>query len=93
MQAPRKYRISDQVSRQMYSRFERALRKKRSCLEKEIMQRTTSGQRRRERSKTSCENNITIYVDRSKRRCNDKIIGEQKTKWRMIVHEGANFRI
>ena len=67
------------------------IRKHESCLEKEILQGTMPGARRRERQRTAWMDNIKtwtgLYVEESIR------MTEGMDKWRKHVHGVANRRI
>ena len=67
------------------------MRKQGSCLEKEIMQGTVPGARRRGRPRTAWMDNIKTWtglpVDESVR------MTEDRDKWRKCVHGVANPRI
>ena len=67
------------------------MRKQRSCLEKEIMQETMPGARRRGRPRTAWMDNIKTWpglpVGESAR------MTEDRDKWRKYVHGVANPRI
>jgi len=66
-------------------------RKQGSCLEKEVMQGTMQGARRRERPRTAWMDNINTWtrlpVEESVR------MTEDRDKWRKYVHGVANRRI
>jgi len=68
-----------------------ALRQEGNCKEKEIMQGTTSGQRRRGRPRTRWQDNITKWI----RLTGDHLLRsvEDRSQWRKIIHEAANRRI
>jgi len=64
------------------------MRKQRSYLEKEIMQRTMSGARRRGRSRTAWIDNIKTWTGLS---VEESIrMTEDRDKWRKYVHGVAN---
>ena len=67
------------------------MRKRGNCLDKEIMQGTIPGRRRRGRPRTALINNITTWtkptVEGSIRMRNDR------DQWRKYVHGAANTRI
>jgi len=67
------------------------MRKQGNCLEKEIMQGTMSGARRRERPRTACTDNIKTWTGLS---VEESIrMTEDRDKWRKYVHGVANPRI
>jgi len=67
------------------------MRKQENCLEKEIMQGTMPGARRRGRPRTACIDNIKSWtglsVEESMR------MTEDRDKWRKYVHDVDNHRI
>jgi len=68
-----------------------AMRKQGSCLEKEIMQGTMSGARRRGRPRTAWVDNIKTWTGLS---VEESIrMTEDRDKWRKYVHGVANPRI
>jgi len=64
---------------------------RRNCVEKEIMQGTTSGQRRRGRPSTRWQDNITKWTGLTGDRLLRSV--EDRSQWRKIIHEVANPRI
>ena len=69
----------------------KAMRKKWSCLEKEIMQVIMSGARRRGRPRTAWMDNIKTWTGLS---VEESIrMTEDRDKWRKYVHGVANPRI
>ena len=67
------------------------MRKQGSCLEKEIMQATMPGARRRGRSRTAWMDNIKTWTGLS---VEESIrMTEDRDKWRKYLHDVANHRI
>jgi len=81
----------DTVKARKLAYYGHAMRKQGSCLEKEIMQGTMSGARRRGRPRTAWMDNIKTWtgllVEESIR------MTEDRDKWRKYVHGVANPRI
>ena len=79
------------VKKRKLSYYGHVLWKEGNCMEKEIMQGTNSGQRRRGRPRTCWQDNTTkwteLTVDRLLRSVGDR------RQWRKIIHETANPRI
>ena len=71
--------------------WDHVLRKEGNCTEKEIMQGATSGQRRRGRTRTRWQDNITKWTGLTGDRL--RICVEDRSQWRKIIHEAANPRI
>jgi len=86
-----KRKLSDTVKARKLAYYGHTMRKQQSCLEKEIMQGTMPGARRRGRPRTAWINNIKTWtglsVDESIRMTADM------DKWRKYVHGVANLRI
>ena len=68
------------------------MRKQRSCLEKEIMQGTMPGARRRGRPRTAWMDNIKTWTGLPVEESMIRMI-EDRGKWRKYVHGVANPRI
>jgi len=79
------------VKKRRLSYYGHVLQKEGNCLEKEIMQGTTSGQRRRGRPRTRWQDNITKWTGLTDDRLLRSI--EDRSQWRKIIHEAANPRI
>ena len=86
-----KRELLDTVKARKLAYYDHAIRKKRSCLEKEIMQGTMPGAHRRERPRTAWMDNIKtwtkLHVEESVRMTADR------DKWRKYVHGVADRRI
>ena len=86
-----KRELLDIVKARKLAYYGHTMRKKGSCLEKEIMQGTTLGARRRGRSRTAWVDNIKTWtglpVEESIR------MTEDRDKWRKYVHGAVNPRI
>jgi len=81
----------DAVKARKLAYYGHTMRKQRSCLEKEMMQETMPGARRRGRPCTAWMDNIKtrtgLYVEESVRMTDDR------DKWKRYVHGVANLRI
>jgi len=81
----------DAVKARKLAYYGHTMRKQRSCLEKEMMQETMPGARRRGRPRTAWMDNIKtrtgLYVGVSVR------MTEDRDKWKRYVHGVANLRI
>ena len=86
-----KRELLDTVKARKLAYYGHTMRKKSSCLEKEIMQGTTLGARRRGRPRTAWMDNIKTWtglpVEESIR------MTEDRDKWRKYVHGAVNPRI
>jgi len=86
-----KRELLDAVKARKLAYYGHPMRKQGSCLEKEIMQGTVSGARRRGRPRTAWMDNIKTWtglsVEESVR------MTEDRDKWRKYVHGVANPRI
>ena len=86
-----KRELLDTVKARKLAYYDHAIRKKRSCLEKEIMQGTMPGARRRGRPRTAWMDNIKtwtkLHVEESVR------MTEDRDKWRKYIHGVADRRI
>ena len=86
-----KRELLDAVKARKLAYYGHTMRKRGSCLEKEIMQGTMPGARRRGRPRTAWMDNIKTWtglsVDESTR------ITEDRDKWRKYVHGVVNPRI
>jgi len=78
------------VKKRKLSYYGHVLRKEGNCMEKEIMQSTTSGQRRG-RPRTRWQDNIKTWSGLTDDRLLRSI--EDRSQWRKIIHEAANPRI
>ena len=67
------------------------MRKQGSCLEKEIMQGTVPGARRRGRPRTAWMDNIKTWTGLPEEE--SVRMTEDRDKWSKCVHDVANFRI
>jgi len=67
------------------------LRKIGNCMDKEVVQCTTSGQRGRGRPRTRWQDNTTKWTGLTGDRLLRSI--EDRRQWRKIIHEAANPRI
>jgi len=83
-----KRELLDNVKARMLAYYDHTMRKRGSCLEKEIMQGTMPGARRRGRPRTAWMDNIKTWtglpVEESVR------MTEDRDKWRKYVHGVAN---
>jgi len=79
------------VKKRKLSYYGHVLQKEGNCTEKEIMQGATSGQRRRGRTRTCWQDNITKWTGLTGDRL--RICVEDRSQWRKIIHEAANPRI
>jgi len=83
--------LLDTVKVRKLAYYGHTMRKQGSCLEKEIMQGTMPGARRRGRPRTAWMDNIKtwtgLYMEESIR------MTEDRDKWRKYVHGVANHRI
>ena len=79
------------VKKRKLSYYGHMLQKERNCMEKEIMQGTTSGHRRRGRPRTRWQDNIKTWSGLTDDRLLRSI--EDRSQWRKIIHEAANPRI
>ena len=79
------------VKKRKLSYYGHVLRKEGNCMEKEIMQGTTSGQRRRARPRTCWQDNKTKWTGLT----GDHLLRsvEDRRQRRKIIHEAANPRI
>jgi len=83
--------VLDTVKSRKLAHYGHTMRKQGSCLEKEIMQRTTPGARRRGRPLTAWMDNIKTWTGLS---VEESIrMTEGRDKWRKYVHGVANSRI
>jgi len=86
-----KRELLDTVKTRKLAYYGHTMRKQGNCLEKEIMQGTMPGARRRGRPCTACIDNIKrwtgLFVEESIRMTDDR------DKWRKYVHGVANARI
>ena len=86
-----KRELLDTVKARKLAYYGHTMRKQGSCLEKEIMQGTLPGARRRGRPRTAWMDNINtwtgLFVEESIR------VTEDRDKWRKYVHGVANLRI
>ena len=86
-----KRELLDTVKARKLAYYGRTMRKQRSCLEKEIMQGTMPGARRRGRPRTAWIDNIKTWtglsVEESIRMTKDR------DEWRKYVHGVANRRL
>ena len=86
-----KKELLDTVKARKLAYYGHTMRKQGSCLEKEIMQRTMPGARRRGRPRTAWVDNVKMWtglsVEESVR------MTEDRDKWRKYVHGVANLRI
>ena len=78
------------VKKRKLSYYGHVLWKEGNCMEKEIMQGTTSGQRRW-RPRTRWQNNITKWTGLTGDRLRRSV--EDRSQWRKLIHEAANPRI
>jgi len=86
-----KRELLDTVKARELAYYSHTMRKQRSCLEKEIMQRTMSSARRRGRPRTAWMNNIKTWTGLS---VEESIrMTEDRDKWRKYVHGVANHQI
>ena len=86
-----KRELSDTVKARKLAYYGHTMRKQGSCLEKEIMQGTMPGARRRERPRTAWMDNIKTWTGLS---VEESIrMTEDRDKWRKYVHGVANPRI
>ena len=79
------------IKKRKLSFYGHVSRKEESCMEKEIIQGTTPGQRRRGRPKTNWYDNITEWTG-LKGHCLLRS-AEDRRQWRKIVHEAVDPRI
>jgi len=81
----------DAIKARKLAYYGHTMRKQRSCLEKEMMQETMPGARRRGRPRTAWMDNIKtqtgLYVEESVR------MTEDRDKWKRYIHGVANLRI
>jgi len=88
---PVPYPLLDTVKAMKLAYYGHTIRKQGSCLEKEIMQGTMPGERRRGRPRTAWMDNIKTWtglsVEESMR------MTEDRDEWRHYVHGVANPRI
>ena len=83
--------LVDTVKARKLAYYGHSMRKQGSCLEKEIMQRTVPGARRRGRPRTAWIDNIKTWTGLS---VEESIrMTEDRDKWRKYVHGVANRRI
>jgi len=86
-----KKELLDTVKARKLAYYGHSMRKQRSCMEKEIMQGTMPGTRRRGRPRTAWMDNIKtwtgLFVEESFR------MTEDRGKWRKYVHGVANAQI
>ena len=86
-----KRELLDTVKARKLAYYGHTMRKQRSCLEKEIMQGTMPGARRRGRPRTAWMDNIKTWTGLS---VEESIrMTEDRDKWRKYVHGVANPRI
>jgi len=86
-----KRELLDRVKARKLAYYGHTMRKQGSCPEKEIMQGTMSGARRRKRPRTAWMDNIKTWTGLS---VGESIrITEDRNKWRKYVHGVANSRI
>jgi len=86
-----KRELLDRVKARKLAYYGHTMRKQGSCPEKEIMQGTMSGARRRKRPRTAWMDNIKTWTGLS---VGESIrITEDGNKWRKYVHGVANSRI
>jgi len=80
--------LLDTVKTRKLAYYGHTMRKQGNCLEKEIMQGTTPGVRRRGRPRTAWIDNIKLWTGLS---VEESIsITENRAKWRKYVHGVAN---
>ena len=86
-----KRELLDTVKARKLAYYGHTIRKQGSCLEKEIMQRTVPGARRRGRPRTAWMDNIKTWIGLS---AEESIrMTEYRDKWRKYFHGVANPRI
>ena len=86
-----KRELLDTVKARMLAYYGHTMRKQGSCLEKELMQGTMPGARRRGRPRTAWMDNIKTWTGLS---LEESIrMTEDRDKWRKYVHDVANPRI
>jgi len=86
-----KRELLDTVKARKLAYYGHTMRKRRSCLEKEIMQGTMPGARRRGKPHTAWINNIKTWTGLSVEESTK--MTEDRDKWRKYVHGVANPRI
>jgi len=86
-----KKELLDTVNARKLAYYGHTMRKQGSCLEKEIMQGTMPGARRRGRPRTAWRDNIKTWTGLSTEE--SVRITEDRDKWRKYVHGVANPRI
>jgi len=86
-----KRELLDNVKARKLAYYGHAMRKQWSCLEKEIMQGTMPGARRRGRPRTAWMDNIKTWTGLSMEE--SVRITEDRDKWRKYVHGVVNPRI
>jgi len=79
------------VKKRKLSYYGYVLQKEENCMEKGIMQDTTSGQRRRGRPRTCWQDNITKWTGLTGDHLRRSV--EDRSQLRKIIHEAANPRI
>jgi len=80
-----------QSRKESFFYYGHVLRIEGNCIEKEIMQNTTSGQRRIGRPRTPWQNNITKWTGLTGDRLLRSV--EDRSQWRKIIDEAVNPRI
>ena len=86
-----KKELLDTVKARKLAYYGHTVRKQKSCLEKEIMQGTMPGARRRGRPRTAWMDNIKTWIGLS---VEESVrMTEDRDKWRKYVHGAANPRI
>ena len=78
------------IRKRKLSYYGHILRKKGSCMEKELIQGTTSAQRKRGRPRMTWEDNIKKWTGLDNGDLLQSV--EDRRNWRMIVHKAANPR-
>jgi len=86
-----KRELSDTIKTRKLTYYGHTIKKQGSCLEKEIMQGTTPGARRRGRPGTACMDNIKTCTGLSIKESTR--MAEDRYKWRKYVHGVAKPRI
>ena len=84
-----KRKLLDTAKARKLAYYGQTMRKQRSCLEKEIMQGTMSGSRRRGRPCTAWMDNIKTWTGLPV----EESMTEDRDKWRKYIHGVANPRI